>query len=431
MTPEFGYLEGELHVEAVPVATIAEAVGTPAYVYSGAAMRARLQALLNAFAGQSILVCYAIKANSNLAVIKTLADAGAGAEVVSGGELQRALTAGVSPSHIVFSGVAKSRDEMAAALAAGISQFNVESVPELITLGEVAVARRQTAPVALRINPDVRADTHDKISTGRRQDKFGIAYDQALESFALADRLAGIEVVGLHLHIGSQILSLAPFEAAYRRGIDLIHQLRAAGIKLARLDLGGGFGVPYQGHAQLDLEGYGQLVRDLTAGLDLQLVIEPGRYLVAEAGALVAKVLYVKDGAERPCVILDAGMNDLLRPALYDAYHPILPVREPEAAAASQTVDVVGPICESSDVFARARDLAPLRAHDLVVFAGAGAYGAVMASDYNSRPVAAEVLVEGDRFGVVKPRIEPATRFALEQLPEWLAPSPKIREATG
>src|SRR5690606_24213251 len=236
------------------------------------------------------------------------------------------------------------------------------SVPELIALGEVAAARRTSAPVALRVNPDVAADTHDRISTGRRHDKFGIAYDQALEVYETARRLAGIELVGLHLHIGSQILSLAPFEAAYRRGIELVHSLRAAGIALRRLDLGGGFGVPYGGQHRFDLAAYAALVRRLSAGLDLELVFEPGRYLVAEAGVLLSRVLYVKEGGARPCVVLDAGMNDLLRPALYDAYHPILPVAEPPATAVRTAVDVVGPICESTDVFARARDLPPLRA---------------------------------------------------------------------
>lgn len=265
----FTYLDGQLHADQVPLAEIADAVGTPAYVYAGAVMRARLRQFLDAFADRRVMVCYALKANSNLAVIRTLAEAGAGADIVSGGELQRALAAGVPPQRIVFSGVGKSREEMAQALDAGIAQFNVESVPELIALGEVAAARRTSAPVALRVNPDVAADTHDRISTGRRHDKFGIAYDQALEVYETARRLAGIELVGLHLHIGSQILSLAPFEAAYRRGIELVHSLRAAGIALRRLDLGGGFGVPYGGQHRFDLAAYAALVRRLSAGLDL------------------------------------------------------------------------------------------------------------------------------------------------------------------
>jgi diaminopimelate decarboxylase len=427
----FAYLDGQLHADQVPLAEIAEAVGTPAYVYAGAVMCDRLRGFLDAFADRRVMVCYALKANSNLAVIRTLAESGAGADIVSGGELQRALAVGVPPQRIVFSGVGKSRDEMVQALDAGIAQFNVESIPELIALGEVAAARRMSAPVALRVNPDVVADTHDRISTGRRHDKFGIAYDQALEVYEMARRLAGIELVGLHLHIGSQILSLAPFEAAYRRGLELVRALGAAGIALRRLDLGGGFGVPYGAEPPFDLAAYAALIRRLTAGLDLELVFEPGRYLVAEAGVLLSRVLYIKQGGARPCVVLDAGMNDLLRPALYDAYHPILPVAEPPATAAPKVVDVVGPICESTDVFARARDLPPLRAGDLVVFTGAGAYGAVMASDYNSRPRAAEVMVEGAQFAVVKSRIEPAARLAEESIPPWLTTAMMERGAAG
>jgi diaminopimelate decarboxylase len=427
----FSYLHGRLHADRVPLGTIAEVVGTPAYVYAGAVMRERLHRFLAAFAGQRVMVCYALKANSNLAVVRTLAEAGAGADIVSGGELQRALAAGVPAQRIVFSGVGKSRDEMVLALEAGIAQFNVESVPELIALGEAAAARRRRAPVALRVNPDIGAETHDKISTGRRHDKFGVAYDRALEVYQMAHRLAGIELVGLHLHIGSQILSLAPFEAAYRRAIDLVQTLGAAGITLRRLDLGGGLGVPYRAEPALDLAAYAALIRTLTAGLNVELVFEPGRYLVAEAGVLLSRVLYVKEGGERPCLVVDAGMNNLLRPALYDAYHPILPVAEPPAGGPSAPVDVVGPICESTDVFARARDLPPIGAGDLVAFTGAGAYGAVMASDYNSRPRAAEVMVEGGKFAVVKPRIEPAAGFADERLPEWLTTTVLERGAAG
>jgi diaminopimelate decarboxylase len=427
----FGYRDGQLCCDQVSLGAVAEAVGTPAYVYSGTVMRTRLRQFQAAFSDRRVVVCYALKANSNLAVIRTLAAEGAGADIVSGGELQRALAAGVPAHKIVFSGVGKSRDEMGQALDARIAQFNVESVPELIALGELAAARRLRAPVALRVNPDVGADTHDKISTGRRHDKFGVAYDQVLEVCQMARRLAGIELVGLHLHIGSQILSLAPFEAAYRRGLELVRALGAAGMPLRRLDLGGGLGVPYRAGSALDLAAYATLIRRLTDGLDLELIFEPGRYLVAEAGVLLSRVLYVKEGGERPCVVLDAGMNNLLRPALYDAYHPILPVAEPSAAAAVRATDVVGPICESTDIFARARDLTPLGAGDLVVFSGAGAYGAVMASDYNSRPQAAEVMVEGSRWAVVKPRIEPAAQFADERLPDWLTAAGLEREAAG
>ena len=420
MTGSFHYRLGDLLAEDVPLLEIAEAAGTPFYAYSSKGMRTQLHRLQNAFSGQRMTICYAIKANSNLAVIRTLADEGAGAEIVSGGELQKALAAGVPADKIMFAGVAKSRDEMALALDAGIAQFNVESIPELIVLSEVAAARKMTAPVAIRVNPDVAAGTHEKISTGRKQDKFGIAYERAGEVYGMASTLAGIEPVGLHLHIGSQIMSLAPFEAAYRRGAELVRDLRASGIPIKRLDLGGGMGVRYQGDAELDVEAYAALVRTITADLDVELLLEPGRYLVAEAGALIAKVLYVKEGDERPFAILDAGMNDLMRPALYDAYHEILPVREPDPSAPLQPTDVVGPICESSDIFAKGRPLPRLEAEELVAFLGAGAYGAVMASDYNTRPMAAEVLVDGGRFSVVKPRIEPAERFSHECLPDWL-----------
>ncbi len=431
MSAAIDYEGDVLTVDGVALDAIAQAVGTPAYVYSGSLMRARMQQLRQAFAGQAAVICFALKANSNLAVIRPLAEAGAGAEIVSAGELERALAAGVRPQRIVFAGVAKSRAEMVAALEVGIAQFNVESVPELIALSEVAAAHKKRAPVALRVNPDVAAGTHDKISTGRKQDKFGIPYDRAAEVYAMAQRLAGIELVGLHMHIGSQILSLAPFEAAFQRGIALIRELRGQGIRLGRLDLGGGLGISYRGEPALDVEAYAAMLRRLTAGLELELWLEPGRFLVAEAGLLLTRVLYVKEGAERPWVIVDAGMNDFLRPALYDAYHEIRPVAAPAAGTELVAYDVVGPICESSDVFARARRLPPLKADDLVAFSCAGAYGAVMASGYNSRPAAAEVLVENGQFAIVKPRQEPALRLAEERLPPWLAAPPLERGATG
>jgi diaminopimelate decarboxylase len=382
-----------------------------------------LRRLRDAFAGQGATFCYAVKANSNLAVIRTLARAGAWADVVSGGELERALAAGVPPARIVFAGVGKSREEMGRALEVGIHQFNVESVPELVALSEVAAAGRRRAPVALRINPDVAAGGHEKIRTGRRGDKFGIAYADASAAYATAARLAGIEVVGLHLHVGSQITDLAPFEAAYRRGAELVRRLRAEGHAIRRLDLGGGFGARYRDdEPAFDAEAFAAMVRRVTGDLDHdELLFEPGRVLVAEAGVLVARVLYVKEDGERPFVVLDAGMNNLVRPAMYGAYHGILPVAEPAAGAPLEEVAVVGPICESADVFSARRALPPLRAGDLVAFTGAGAYGAVMASDYNSRPAAAEVLVEGDRFAVVKRRIEPVERLRDEVVPDWLA----------
>jgi diaminopimelate decarboxylase len=414
----FVYRGGVLHAEAVALDALAAEVGTPCYVYAANAIRGRLAALQRAFAHRDTLVCYALKANSNLAVLRLVANAGAGADTVSGGEIRRALAAGVPPQRIVLAGVAKTDDEIRLALAEGILQLNVESVPELRRIGEIAAGMGCKAPVALRVNPDVAAGTHDRISTGRRDDKFGIAYDRALEVYRLAAGLEGIEPVGLHLHIGSQITRLEPFGQAYARGVELFRDLRAAGIPLRRLDLGGGFGVRYRDERPIDPAELAALVDRVTAGLDCTLILEPGRYVVAEAGVLIARVTYVKETDSRCFLLLDAGMNTLIRPMLYGAHHEILPVRE--SADVPVPVDVAGPICESTDVFARDRLLRPLRAGDLVAFTGAGAYGAVMASDYNSRPRAAEVLVDGDRFAVVKPRREAEAQFADERVPAWL-----------
>lgn len=418
MTP-FHYRAGSLHAADVPLHDVAQAVGTPCYVYVADAMRARLRAFQRAFRGLPALFCYAVKANSNLAVIRLFGDLGAGADTVSGGEIARALAAGVPPQRIVYAGVAKTDDEIRQALETGILQFNVESAQELTRLSEIAAAMGKRAPVALRINPDVVAGTHDKISTGRRNDKFGIAYDEAPEVFALAARLPGIEPVGVHLHIGSQITRLEPFEAAYRRGVELFTALRERGQPLRRLDLGGGFGVRYQDEAPVEPEAFATLVRRLTHGLDAELLFEPGRALVAEAGVLLSSVIYLKENAGRRFLILDSGMNVLVRPAMYGAHHPVLPVREVVPGEPLVPVDVVGPICESSDVLGRDRLLPLMAAGDLVAVTGAGAYGAVMASHYNSRPSAAEVLVDGGRFAVIKPRQEPAAQFADERIPDW------------
>jgi diaminopimelate decarboxylase len=420
----FAYRDGVLHAEAVPLDVLAAEVGTPCYVYAANAIRQRFAALRRAFAHRDALVCYALKANSNLAIVRLLANEGAGADTVSGGEVRRALAAGVPPGRIVLAGVAKTDDEIRDALAAGILQLNVESVPELRRIGEIAAGMGRRAPVALRVNPDVAADTHDRISTGRRDDKFGIAFERAREVYALAASLDGTEPVGLHLHIGSQITRLEPFERAYSRGIGLFRELRAAGIPLRRLDLGGGFGVRYRDERPIDPAELAALVDRLTAGLDCSLILEPGRYLVAEAGVLVARTIYVKETDTRRFLLLDAGMHTLIRPMLYGAQHEILPVREAEGAELAP-VDVAGPICESTDVFARDRLLPPLAAGDLVAFTSAGAYGAVMASDYNSRPRAAEVLVDGGRFAVVKPRREAEAQLADERIPVWLAGVPE------
>lgn len=419
----FAYREGALHVEDVPLSAVAATVATPCYVYAATAMRERIRAFQAAFEGERVLVCYAVKANSNLAVIRLLADEGAGADTVSGGEIVRALAAGVPPERIVYAGVAKTDDEIRLALGVGILQFNVESAQELFRLGELASAMGRKAPVALRVNPDVSAGGHDKISTGRRHDKFGIAYDEAGEIYAMAARLAGVDPVGVHLHIGSQITHLEPFEAAYRRGVELFTGLRAAGLPLRRLDLGGGLGVRYENEPRVEVDAFAALVRRLTSGLNCELLFEPGRALVAEAGVLLSSVIYLKQSRDRRFLVLDSGMNVLIRPAMYGAFHAVLPVREPTPEDVLVPMDVVGPICESSDVLGRDRLLPMLGPGDLVAITGAGAYGAVMASHYNSRPGAAEVMVAGGRHALIKPRQSPEQQLADERIPDWLAGS--------
>jgi diaminopimelate decarboxylase len=419
LTP-FRYVEGELAAESVPLREIARAVGTPCYVYAATAMRERARAFREAFAGERALFCYAVKANSNLAVIRLFAAEGLGADTVSGGEIARALEAGVPPQRIVYAGIAKTDDEIRMALATGILQFNVESAQELARIGDLAAAMGLTAPVALRVNPDVDAGTHEKISTGRKHDKFGIPYEEAPDLYRHAAAMKGVRPVGVHLHIGSQIARLDPFEAAYRRGAELFTSLRAEGIPLTRLDLGGGFGVRYLDEPRVEAQALADLVRRVTAGLDCELLFEPGRALVAEAGVILASVIYLKQSGGRRFLVLDSGMHILVRPAMYGAHHPVLPVHEPEPETPLLPMDVVGPICESSDILGRDRMLPALDAGDLVAITGAGAYGAVMASDYNSRPSAAEVMVQDDRFAVIRPSLGIERQYADERIPEWL-----------
>ena len=408
---------GALSAQEVPLAAIAEAVGTPFYCYAASALIANYRAFSEALPAGT-LVAYAVKANSNLAVLATLANEGAGADIVSGGELARALRAGVPASRIVFSGVGKTEEEMRAALLAGILEFNVESEPELEALNRVARSLGKRAPVMIRVNPDVDANTHEKITTGTAEAKFGIPWPRAGEAVARAAGFGGIDVVGLHVHVGSQILDLAPFEASYARVLDLVRELRAAGLRIARLDVGGGFGVPYAAAEEaLDLSAYGAMLARLTRGMDLRLVVEPGRYIAADAGVLVSRVLYMKHTPVQNFMILDAGMNDLIRPALYGAHHEILPVAEAAQGAPRAPYDVVGPICESSDTFAHDRMLPPMRAGELVAIMHAGAYGASMGSTYNSRLPAAEVMVKGDEWSVVRPRPVLESLFEGERLP--------------
>ncbi len=431
MEDGFGYREGRLFCEGVALDAIARAVGTPVYVYSANAMRERFRALAAALAPAPALICYALKANHNLAVIRTLAAEGAGADTVSAGEIERALHAGVPAHKIVFAGVAKTDAEIRFALEAGILQLNVESLPELERISAVARELGREAPVALRINPDVAAATHDKITTGRRTDKFGIPLDAAHAAYERAASLPAIRPVGVHVHIGSQIAELGPFEAAWSKAVTLVRELRGRGLPIERLDLGGGLPARYAPGPPFDLVGLGALVRRLTAGLDLQLVLEPGRFLVAEAGVLLASVIYLKETDERRFLVVDAGMNALVRPAMYGARHAVLPLREPRRGEALLAMDVVGPICESSDVFGRDYELPALRPGDVVAFLTAGAYGMVMASDYNSRPSPAEVLVDGERWAVIRPHRTALEQLRCERIPAWLGPAAETGARCG
>jgi diaminopimelate decarboxylase len=426
----FAYHAGALHAEGVPLSRIAEAVGTPVYIYSASILRERFERFRRAVAGLDALICYALKANDTLAVVSFLGTLGAGADVVSAGELAIARAAGVAPQKIVFAGVGKSRAEMEAGLAAGILQFNVESLPELESLDAVAQAMGRKAPVALRINPDVDARTHAKITTGKSENKFGIALDEAVEATRRARQMPGIDFTGLAVHIGSQLTDIEPFRRAFTKVVELALALKASCVPLKRLDLGGGLGLSYAQEAPPTPEAYARMVGEVTSPLGLPLIFEPGRHLVGEAGLLLTRVLYVKQGASRRFVIVDAGMNDLIRPTLYDAYHAILPVKEPAEDASSERVDVVGPVCESGDIFAEQRPLPPISAGDLLAIGSVGAYGSVMSSSYNARPPAAEVMVKDDCFEVIRPRASIEDLIARDRLPTWLA-APTTRRSRG
>jgi diaminopimelate decarboxylase len=417
----FGYRHGILSAEDVSLAALAARVGTPFYCYSRATLE-RHYKVFSAALPEGALVAFSVKANGNLAVLKTLALLGAGADVVSGGELAKALAAGIPAERIVFSGVGKTVEEMHQALTAGIYQFNVESEPELLALDEVAREMNRRAPITLRINPDVDAKTHAKITTGTAETKFGIPFAHARAAYARAAALKNIEIVGIDVHIGSQLTDLEPFAAAFEKVADLTRTLRADGHSITRLDLGGGLGVPYENNNMPppDPAAYGKVVARVTEGLGCRLIFEPGRLIAANAGVLVSKVLYVKQGDAKTFLILDAGMNDLIRPALYDAHHEIVAVAEPEAGAARVPYDVVGPVCETSDLFAAARPLPELKSGDLVAILSAGAYGATMASSYNARPPAPEVLVSGEEWAIVRPRLRHDDLIGQDKLPDWL-----------
>jgi len=420
----FAYRGGALHVEDAPLARIAADVGAPFYCYSSATIERHFEVFRAAFADRPALVCYAMKANSNQAVLRTLARLGAGMDVVSGGELRRARAAGASADRIIFSGVGKTREEMALGLSEGILCFNVESEPELEVLSEVASAAGLTARVAIRVNPDVDARTHAKISTGKAENKFGVPISRARAVYARARVLPGLAVAGVDMHIGSQITDMRPFEDAFALLADFVRTLRADGHAIDHIDLGGGLGVPYRfdNDPPPRPEVYAEIVARCTRGLDCKLYFEPGRLIVANAGALVTTVLYVKRGEAKNFIIVDAAMNDLVRPTLYDAYHEIWPVAEPPAGAPRLVADVVGPVCESGDFLALDRELAEPRAGDLLAVMSAGAYGAVQAGTYNSRLLIPEVLVKGDAYAVVRPRPSYAELIALDKLPPWLQP---------
>ncbi len=418
----FDYKDGVLCAEEVRLDRLAEEIGTPFYCYSTATLERHYKVFAAALPTGS-LVAYAAKANDNLAVLKTMGRLGAGCDVVSGGELAKALAAGIPANKIVFSGVGKTREEMRSGLEAGIYQFNIESEPELLVLDDVARGLGKRAPIALRINPDVDAKTHAKINTGTAETKFGIPFDRAREAYAHAATLKGIEIVGVDVHIGSQITDLEPFETAFKRVAELVATLRADGHAITRLDLGGGLGVPYEisNMAPPDPSEYGAMVARVTQDLDCRLSFEPGRLIAANAGVLVSRVLYVKHGEAKHFLIIDAGMNDLIRPAMYDAWHEIVSAREPAPGAPRVRYDVVGPVCETSDLFAAGREMPELKSGDLVAILTAGAYGAVMAGDYNARPRIAEVLVRGSQWGIVRPRESYADLIAKDRIPDWLS----------
>ena len=418
----FLYRDGLLYAEDVALADIAAAVGTPFYCYSTATLLRHFRLFDEALSGMDHLICYAMKAASNQAILKTLAAEGAGMDVVSGGEYARARAAGVPSDRIVFSGVGKTRDEMRTVLAGGIRQFNVESEPEMIALSAEAVVLGTVAPITIRVNPDVDAKTHAKIATGKSENKFGIPISRAQEVYALAASLPGLEVIGIDVHIGSQLTDLAPFELAYQKVAELTHELRAQGHNIRRLDLGGGLGIPYtQNNVPPPLPAdYGVMVKRVLGDLDCEIEIEPGRLIVGNAGVLVSEVIYVKSGEDRDFLIVDAAMNDLIRPAMYEAHHDIVPLVEPAPGMEGAAYDIVGPVCESGDTFAKQRQMASLKSGDLVAFRSSGAYGAVMASEYNTRPLIPEVMVNGDQFCVIRARPTFDEIIKRDIIPKWM-----------
>jgi diaminopimelate decarboxylase len=418
----FSYRDGVMHAEGVSLATIAADVGTPFYCYSTATLTRHYRVFAEAFADVPSLVCYAMKANSNQAVIATLAKLGCGADVVSGGELKRALAAGIPADKIMFSGVGKKADEIGAALDAGILCINVESEPELDLLSQIAISKGREACVSIRVNPDVDAKTHAKISTGKSENKFGIPISRARDVYQHAGKLKGVRVTGVDMHIGSQITDLQPFDDAFALLSDFVRTLRTDGHHIEHVDLGGGLGIPYRedNEPPPDPAAYAAVVKRSTRDLGCKLIFEPGRMLVGNAGILVAQVIFVKRGEAKTFVIVDAAMNDLIRPTLYEAHHDIRTVKETPVGAPRHRADVVGPVCETGDYLALGRDLPELKSSDLVALMTAGAYGAVQAGTYNTRPLIPEVLVNGDQWAVVRPRLDADALIALDRMPNWL-----------
>jgi diaminopimelate decarboxylase len=417
----FNYKNGELFAENVPVREIAEQVGTPTYIYSSATLQHHFKSLQAALGVLNVKIAFAVKSNTNRAVIATLARLGAGADTVSEGEIRRAINAGVAPEKIVFSGVGKTVRELEYAVSQNIHQINIESIQELETLSEVATRLGKIQKIVFRVNPDVAAGGHDKISTGKKTSKFGISKERAFELYARAETLNGVEPVGLAVHIGSQIIDLAPLKQAYEFLAQMVKDLRAKGHKVSRLDLGGGLAAIYQEDVEgPDLIAWGKIVRAIIHPLDVEIEIEPGRIITANAGVLIARAIVTKDNGGRDFVVLDAAMNDLMRPAFYEAYHQLLAVNEPVKGTNKMPTTIVGPICETGDTFAVDRLMEPVAPDDLVAFMSAGAYGFSMASNYNSRPLAAEVLVDGDKWEVVRPRQTYEEIFGMEKVPSWL-----------
>jgi diaminopimelate decarboxylase len=418
----FAYRAGVMHAEAVDLTALAAAVGTPFYCYSTATLQRHYRVFAQAFADVPALVCYAMKANSNQAVIATLGRLGAGADVVSGGELKRALAAGIPPERIMFSGVGKTAVELAAAVDAGILCINVESEPELDALSAIAAAKGRVACVSIRVNPDVDARTHAKIATGKSENKFGIPISRAREVYAHAATLEGVRVSGVDMHIGSQITDLQPFDDAFALLSEFVRTLRGDGHHIEHVDLGGGLGIPYRedNEPPPDPDAYAAIVKRATRGLGCKLIFEPGRMIVGNAGILVTRVIYVKRGEAKRFVIADAAMNDLIRPTLYEAHHDIRPVRESAATAPRILADVVGPVCETGDYLALDREMAEPAPGDLLAVMTAGAYGAVQAGTYNTRALVPEVLVNGDQWSLVRPRMDTDALIALDRMPNWL-----------